>query len=223
MHVRWFGHGGARLLAFPTTMGDHNEWPNRYMPDVLGEHLAKGWLQLWCLDANHDASWYNKAAHPGHRAWVHLQYERYILDELLPFTQHVNGNGFVIAAGASFGAFHALSLALRNPTRFHRAIGMSGMYDIRGMTDGYSDGTVYACNPMEFMANEWDPARLEAFRRQDLILATGRGDPHYGENEALSAILWGKGIGNALRIWDGWCHDWPYWERMILKYVGGHD
>ena len=91
------------------------------------------------------------------------------------------------------------------------------------MTEGVSDQTVYACNPMEFMANEWDPARLDAFRRQDLILATGRGDPHYQENEALSAILWGKGIGNALRIWDGWSHDWPYWERMILKYVGGHD
>ena len=39
MHVRWFGEGGARLLAFPTTMGNHNEWPNRYMPDVLRELL----------------------------------------------------------------------------------------------------------------------------------------------------------------------------------------
>ena len=31
------------------------------------------------------------------------------------------------------------------------------------------------------------------------------------------------GIGNALRIWDGWAHDWPYWERMIRLYIGGHD
>ncbi|NIW45829.1 MAG: hypothetical protein GWN30_14090, partial [Gammaproteobacteria bacterium] len=23
--------------------------------------------------------------------------------------------------------------------------------------------------------------------------------------------------------WDGWSHDWPYWERMLRHYIGGHD
>jgi esterase/lipase superfamily enzyme len=35
--------------------------------------------------------------------------------------------------------------------------------------------------------------------------------------------LWGKGIGNALRIWDGHAHDWPHWEDMVRTYIGGHD
>ena len=223
MHVRWFGHGGARLLAFPTTMGNHNEWPDRYMPDVLGEHISKGWVQLWCLDHNHDASWYDKRAHPGHRAWLHLQYDHYLRDELLPFTASVNANPFVIATGASFGAYHAMCFALRHPELVQRVIGMSGMYDIKGMTGGYSDSNVYACNPFDFMRHERDPQRLDAFRRQDIIIATGSGDPHVEENREFSALLWGKGIGNALRIWDGWCHDWPYWERMIVRYAGGHD
>ena len=39
MHVRWFGHSGARVLAFPTTMGNHNEWPNRYLEKV-GDDLG---------------------------------------------------------------------------------------------------------------------------------------------------------------------------------------
>jgi hypothetical protein len=39
----------------------------------------------------------------------------------------------------------------------------------------------------------------------------------------LSGVLWQKGIGNALREWDGWAHDWPYWQQMIVRYVGGHD
>jgi esterase/lipase superfamily enzyme len=223
MHVRWFGWGGARLLVFPTSMGNHNEWPNRYMPDVLRGHLERGWVQMWCVDHNHDASWYNKQAHPGHRAWLHLQYDRYFREELLPFTQHVNPNPFVIAAGASFGAFHAMSLGLRNPTLIHRIIGMSGMYDIRGMTNGYSDANVFASNPAEFIHFEHEPWRLEAIRRQDIIIAVGRTDPHYQDNVDFSTALWNKGIGNALRVWDGWCHDWPYWERMMLKYVGGHD
>ena len=45
----------------------------------------------------------------------------------------------------------------------------------------------------------------------------------YENNRAFSAILWSKGIGNALRVWNGWAHDWPYWERMIRQYIGGHD
>jgi esterase/lipase superfamily enzyme len=223
MHARWFGRSGARLIAFPTTMGNHNEWPDRYMPDVLHEHIERGWIQLWCVDHNHDVSWYDKQAHPGHRAWLHLQYDRYISDELLPFTAHVNGNPFVIATGASFGAFHAMSIGLRNPTLIHRIIGMSGMYDIMGMTGGYSDANVYDSNPFDFIQHEQDPGRLAAFRRQDIIIATGRGDPNYEENVEFSGILWRRGIGNALRIWDGWSHDWPYWERMIVRYVGGHD
>ena len=47
--------------------------------------------------------------------------------------------------------------------------------------------------------------------------------PNYEENLEFSTILWNKGIGNALRIWDGHSHDWPYWEQMIVRYVGGHD
>lgn len=223
MHVRWFGWGGARVIAFPTTMGNHNEWPNRYMPDVLHEHLARGWVQLWCVDHNHDGSWYDKQRHPGDRAWQHLRYDAYIRDELLPFTRHVNGNPYTIATGASFGAFHAMSIGLRNPGHFHRIIGMSGMYDISAMVGGYSDHNVHAANPASFVAHEHDPGRLAAMQRQDIIIAIGKHDPHYEQNTQFSGMLWGKGIGNALREWEGNAHDWPYWERMIVRYVGGHD
>ncbi|MCX7701889.1 MAG: hypothetical protein N2039_13505 [Gemmataceae bacterium] len=42
-------------------------------------------------------------------------------------------------------------------------------------------------------------------------------------NQRLSHVLWSKGIGNALRLWDGFAHDWPVWERMLPLYIGGHD
>ena len=60
-------------------------------------------------------------------------------------------------------------------------------------------------------------------RRIDIIMAIGRDDPSYRNNEEFSALLWSKGVGNALRVWDGGAHDWPYWEKMIRMYVGGHD
>lgn len=223
MRVRWYGHGGARLLAFPTTMGDADEWPNRFMPDVLGEHLRRGWLTLFTLDHNHDQSWYDKRLPVRERAARHLRYDRYLRDELMPFVRHVNPTPFTIAAGASFGAYHAMTFAMKNPGLVDRVIGMSGMYDIRGMTGGVTDDLVYQVNPPQFVANEWEPERLAALRRMDIILAVGEHDPAAADNRAFSGILWRQGIGNALRIWDGFAHDWPWWEQMIVRYVGGHD
>jgi esterase/lipase superfamily enzyme len=223
MGIEVFGHAGARVLVFPTTMGSCYEWRDRSMHRVLADYLEQGWIQLWCVDHVHDQSWYDKTIHPGARAWRHLQYDHYLLTEVLPFTEIRNPNPFVITTGASFGAYHAACFGLRHPERVNRIIGMSGLYDVKRMTDGYSDQNVYAANPFDFMRHEHDPARLEAFRRQDLIFAIGRDDPSFGNNQEFSAVLWGKGIGNALRVWDGWAHDWPWWEKMIRLYLGGHD
>lgn len=223
MTIQVFGHAGARLLVFPTTLGTHSEWPDRRMHEVLRDHLERGWLQMICVDQVHSESWYAEGLHPAAMARRHLQYDHYVANEVLPFSAARNANPFVIAAGASFGAYHAACFGLRHPDQVHRIIGMSGLYDITRMTGGYSDEAVYACNPMAFMANEHDPARLAAFHRQDIILAIGRDDPSCGNNGDFSGILWRQGIGNALRIWDGWAHDWPWWERMIRLYAGGHD
>jgi esterase/lipase superfamily enzyme len=223
MHLIAVGHAGARVLVFPTSLGSQHEWIDRRMHEVLGEQIQQGWIQLFCLDHVHGESWYAEHLHPGAMAWRHLQYDRYLHDEVLPFTASRNPNMFVVATGASFGAYHAACFGFRHPHLINRIVGMSGLYDVKRLTGGYSDANVYACNPSDFMPHEHDPARLAAFRRQDIILAIGRDDPSCENNVRLSAELWDKGIGNALRIWDGWAHDWPYWERMIQRYIGGHD
>ena len=223
MTVQVVGHAGARVLAFPTSMGSHAEWLDRRMHHVLGEDLEHGRIQLFCVDQPHHENWGNTTVHPGHRAWTHLQYDRYLYEELLPFTAWKNPTRFVITTGASLGAYHAAWFGLRHPEAVQRVLGMSGMYDIKRMTGGYSDDVVYQLNPMDFMQHEHDPARLDAFRRQDIILAIGRTDPMYDNNAEFSGILWRKGIGNALRVWDGWAHDWPYWEQMVRIYLPGHD
>ena len=63
----------------------------------------------------------------------------------------------------------------------------------------------------------------DALRRIDIILSVGRDDPSCANNEYLSGVLWSKDIWHALRIWDGWAHDWPYWQQMIGLYIDGHD
>ncbi len=222
MELLVFGHAGARVLVFPTSRGKFYEWEDRGMMNALGEHLERGWIQMYCVDSVDAESWYAHT-HPSKRAWRHVQYDHYLRDEVLPLSINLNPNPFLITTGASFGGYHAVNFALRHPNLVDRTIGMSGLYDIKRFTDGYVDDNVYLNSPCDFVKNEHDPARLAALRHIDIILATGHDDSFRQNNEYFSGILWSKNIWHALRIWDGWAHDWPWWTQMILKYIGGHD
>jgi esterase/lipase superfamily enzyme len=223
MELLIFGHGGARLLVFPTSMGRFYEWEDRGMAWALADHFERGWLQMICVDSVDAESWYARWKYPGGRAWRHVQYDNYLHREVLPATARLNQDPFVITVGASFGAYHAVNFALRHPDVVGRAIGLSGVYDIRRWTNGHHDDNVYFNNPLEYIPNEHDSGRLAALRRMDIILVAGRDDPLRASSEELSGVLWRKEIGNALRLWDGWAHDWPWWKQMIRLYVGGHD
>jgi esterase/lipase superfamily enzyme len=218
-----FGHGGARMLAFPTSVGRFHDWEDRGMIAHLAGPIEAGQLQVFCVDSVDRESWYAYSRPAGERASRHEQYDRYLLDEVLPLTQADNPTPFLITAGASFGGYHAINFALKHPERVQRLLSMSGLGDIRRFVGNYYDQAVYFNNPMDFIANEQDPGRLEAMRRMDIILAVGRDDGLRDSNERLSARLWEKGIGNALRVWDGFAHDWPVWMQMLDRYLGGHD
>ena len=143
MELQIFGHAGAKLLVFPTSLGTHREWPDRRMHLVLRDHLDNGWLQMYTLDQVHGESWYDDTKHPGARAWRQLQYDEYVYREVIPLTYAKNRNDFIIATGASFGAYHAMTFGLRHPDVVRRIIGMSGKYDITFMTGGYVDQNVH--------------------------------------------------------------------------------
>ncbi|MFQ5435900.1 MAG: esterase family protein [Anaerolineae bacterium] len=223
MEMLIFGHAGARVLVFPTSKGRFFEWEDRGMTETLRQHLEKGWLQLYCVDSVDAESWYAHWKHPGERAWRQVQYENYLLQEVLPLSLQKNPNPFLITIGASFGAYHAVNFGLRHPELTGRAIGMSGVYDISRWTNGFNDDHIYFNNPVAYIANEDDPGRIQALKGLDLILAVGEDDGLRASSEKLSGLLWEKEVGNALRIWNGWAHDWPWWKQMILQYIGGHD
>ncbi len=223
MELLAFGHSGARMLVFPSSMGRFFEWEDRGMIGALAGHIESGGLQVFCVDSVDSESWYCDWAHPSGRAIRHQEYDQYLLNEVLPLTQSENPNPFLITAGASFGAYHAMNFGLRHPDKVDRIIGLSGVYDIRRFTGGYSDDNVYFNNPVAFIPNETDEGRLAMLRHLDIIMATGVDDRLIDSARYLSGLLWAKGIGNALREWQGWAHDWPYWQKMLLQYVNGHD
>ncbi len=223
MELLVFGHAGARALVFPTSLGRFYQWEDFGMLDPLRERLERGAIQLYCVDSIDGESWYANWRPPAERAARQTEYDRYLAEEVVPFTAARNPHPMVIATGASFGAYQAVNFAFRRPELVGRALGMSGLYDIRRFAGGDDDANVYFNNPSDYIANEHDSERLAALRRMDIILAVGRDDPSCGNNGYLSSLLWGKDIWHALRLWDGWAHDWPYWKRMVALYIEGHD
>ncbi len=223
MELLVFGHAGARVLVFPTSQGRYFDWEDRGMIGAMGEHLDKGWIQMICVDSVDAESWYNKTIPPADRVKRHMQYDQYVLTEVLPFSAQRNTNPFVITTGTSFGAYHAVNFAFRYPHQIGRVIGMSGYYDVKRWTGGYSDDDVYFNNPCDYVVHEREPHRLEALRAMNIILAVGQDDSALENNKYLSGILWGKDIWHALRIWDGFAHEWPVWQQMLPRYISGHD
>ncbi len=222
MSLLEFGHGGARVVVYPTSRGAFHEWEDRGMIDALGHQLHNGQLHIVCIEQVDEESWFNRG-HPYHRARRHDDYDRYVLHEVLPFTWNRNPTPYLITTGASLGAFHAMDFAFRYPQWVNRVISLSGLCDIRRFMDGYHDETLYYHNPIEYLKNEHEGWRLDALRRQDIILVVGNGDQLVHQNRELSGTLWQKGIGNALREWDGFAHDWPVWHHQIQRYIGGSD
>jgi len=223
MDMLIFGHAGARVLVFPTSRGRFFEWEDRGIWKNLSWLIDGGHIQVYCVDSVDGESWYNRSVHPGARAWRQTQYDNYLYNEVLPLSRSKNPNPFMITMGASFGAYHAMNFGLKHPDAVGRILAMSGLYDISYWADGFSGEHVYLNNPMWFIAGESDPQRLAMLQRLDIIMVAGTDDPLVERSRQMSRVLWSKGIGNALREWNGWNHDWPYWEQMIRLYIGGHD
>ncbi len=223
MDLLIIGHAGARVLVFPTSQGKFYEWEDRGMANTLSHQINNGWLQLYCLDSVDAESWYCSWAHPSGRAYRQTEYYNYIMNEVLPLSRQKNDNPYLMTAGTSLGGYHAMTFGLRHPFEVNRIISLSGMFDISMFTGGYSDDNVYFNNPVQFLPNEHDYWRIKAMQNQDIIMAVGRDDRFIQANRDFSSLLWSKGIGNALREWDGWAHDWPYWHQMITTYINGSD
>lgn len=219
------GHSGARMLVFPTSKGKYFEWEDRGMAawDGLGEHLANGWLQLICVDSVDAESWYARHKHPNERGRRQSQYDAYLLHEVMPFSWQINQNPFLMVAGASFGAYHAMNFALRHPEIVSRVIAMSGIYSTDMWNDGFHGDHVYFNDPTKFIPQENNHERLQALRAMDIIVVAGETDPLRYSSQQMVDVLWSKGIWSAFRVWDGWSHDWPYWKQMLRLYIDGHD
>jgi esterase/lipase superfamily enzyme len=219
MELLVFGHAGVPLLVFPTSMGRFFDYESRNMIAAVAHKYENGELQAFCVDSVDSESWYNKAAPPWERAHRHTEYDRYLLEEAVPFIRSRNSSGQLVTTGCSFGGYHSINFALRHPDIVTGAVSMSGAFDVHQFLDGYYDDTCYYNCPPDFLPGMADPWYLDRYRRQRLVLATGETDICLDENRRLSTILTMKDIPHWLDVWgDGAGHDWPWWQQMAVKF-----
>jgi len=215
MEVLRFGASGVPLLAFPTSQGRFYQWEDFGLVGALADWIEAGRLQVWCVDSVDGESWYAHHQPPGVRVERHLQYDRYLLNELLPHIPEPP-----IAAGPSFGALHAVLLAVRHPTRLRGFIGLSGAYDTARWLDGYADANTYFTNLLAFLPGLHDEAYLGPLRAlHPKVIATGEDDPNVSDSVKVARLLREKGVEVQLDLWPGWAHDWPYWKDMLRRYL----
>jgi esterase/lipase superfamily enzyme len=220
MELLVFGEGGAPLLVFPTSMGRFFDYEDRGMIEAVRPKLENGQLQAFCVDSVDSESWYNKTAHPRDRALRHGQYERYLLDEALPFLRSRNPSPGLGVTGCSFGGYHCVNFAMRHPELVSLCVSMGGAFDIHQFLNGYYDDNCYFHCPPDYLSNLSDTWYLDRYRNGlRLVLAAGEHDVCLPENHRLAGILHSKGIPHWLDVWgDATGHDWPWWRRMAQKY-----
>jgi esterase/lipase superfamily enzyme len=218
MELLIFGHTGTPVLVFPTSMGRFFEYSDRGMIDAVSDKIERGELQFFCVDGVDGESWYNKGIHPADRVRRHMQYEDYLVHEVMPFMRQRNWSPQRVATGCSFGGYHCVNFALKHPDLITDCISMGGAFDIKQFLNGYYDDNCYYNNPPDYLHH----LRDDDWRRKlynNFILVTGEHDMCLDENFRLARIMGKKHIPHILDVWaNGTAHDWPWWHNMARKF-----
>lgn len=220
MELLVFGHAGLPVVVFPTSGGRFYDFEDRGMIDAVAGKIEAGQVQFYCVDSVDGESWYNRKAHPRQRIARHMQYESYLVSEVVPFLRAKNRDPRLAALGCSLGGYHAANIAFRHPGVFTGMLSISGVFDMTVFLDGYYDEDCYYNLPTHYLPRLSDPSILARYAQNSYVLATGWDDHCLAQNQNLDRILSEKGIEHRLHIWDEKnAHDWPTWQRMVQKYL----
>ena len=225
MELLVFGFSGAKVLFFPPRMGRFFDYEDWGVIASLEHKITNGDLQVFCVDSVDLESFYISFKDPGYRIYRHIQYEHYVLEEVLPFANSINVNPNIISAGCSLGAYHAVNVAMRHPQLFCKVVGMSGRYDLtqssgyfKDLLSGFHNDFVYFNMPNQYLKNIEDENIIQQLKTMDIVLAIGKEDSFLESNYKLSNIFNEKGIPHKLYEWDLLAHKAKDWRKMVAIY-----
>ena len=120
------------LWFFASSGGSHNEYYDFGMIDACARFIEEGRVQFFTLSSVDSESWLCDWKNPHDRAEMHRAYERYVIEEAIPFIKHKTGwFDPMMTTGCSMGAYHALNFFLQHPDVFNKVVALSGVYDAR--------------------------------------------------------------------------------------------
>jgi esterase/lipase superfamily enzyme len=219
MELLAFGDRGFPVAVFPTSGGRFFEYEDRGMVAALAPKIDRGELQLICVDSVDRESWYNKSIAPADRLHRQNAFDAYLALELAPFVRNRTAWDRMGATGCSFGGYHAVNFALRHPDIVTYAVSMSGAFDIpKRFLDGFYNDDAWFHSPLDYLPQLSDAWLLERMRHNYYVLAVGNGDGLFDQNVKMAHALGIKQIPHVLDVWEGFGHDWPWWQRMARKF-----
>ncbi len=218
--VRW-GHAGQPVLLFPTAGGDAEECERFLMLRVLTPLIAAGRVRVYSCDSVAGQRWIDGKSPGWLRAKTQSQFDGFIYRELVPAIHTDAGQGEIIAAGASIGAFNALAAVCRHPDAFAAAICMSGTYDLTRWMGGEHTEDFHFASPLHFVPLLPEGPQLAQLRERFIVLATGEGRWEApGESWRVAQVLGSRGIPNRVDAWGrAYDHDWVTWREMLPQYL----
>lgn len=225
MEFKSYGHAGKPVLVFPTGCGRFYEFEDFGMVEAVRDQIDGGRVTLYTVDSVDCESWMAHWMPPEDRGRRHLQYEHYILDELVPFVNDHSGyEGSLGTTGCSMGAYHAANFFFKHPDIFDTVIALSGMYGPQHFVGDYMDDNVYFNFPLCYLPNLTDPWYIERFREAEIVICVGQGmweEDSLRETRLLEQDLHALGVTAWVDIWgNNVSHDWPWWRKQWRYFLG---
>lgn len=223
MYLNRYGHAGMPIVVFPSSGGTHNEYADFGMIEACKNFIEAGRVQFFTLSSVDNEAFLCDYKNPHDRALMHIQYDKYLIEEAIPFIKDRTGHFDSMACtGCSMGAFQAVNFFLQHPDVFSKVIALSGVYDIRYMVGEYGDDElVYRNSPAQCLWLQNDEWFLQKYREADIVICTGHGP---WEDDGLPSFYKLKEAFESKRIpawFDEWghdvSHDWPWW-RIQMPY-----
>lgn len=229
MELKTYGWYGKPVIVFPSQGGRFYEYEDFKMVDAVSGAIETGKIKLFTVDSLDHESWANWSASPRDRANRHENYDRYIIQEVVPFIgQHcANTEQKCLVTGCSMGAYHAANFFFRHPDIFDTLIALSGLYQLRMFVGDYMDDNVYINSPLNYLPDLKDSWFIDHYRRNKIIICCGQGpweDAILADTLALKQILESKEIPAWVDIWGhDVSHDWPWWRNMMPYFLSQID
>jgi esterase/lipase superfamily enzyme len=229
MSLNVYGHWGAPIIVFPCSRGRYFDYEGLGMIDAIAGFIDAGKIKLFCVDSVDAQSWYNFDLPPAARNARHEAYDRYIVEEMIPFVRaHCRQPGArIMANGCSMGAYHAVNFYLKHPDVFSGTIALSGLYRLDRPEFGLQAAdlpAVYFNSPLDYLPGLTDPWHLDRYREGRMIVCVGQGaweEETLEDTRQLDAICRAKGIPAWIDYWGHDVnHDWPWWYRQMNHFLG---